>query len=46
MDVTVVGKIYHCKPGDKMIIPGNTVHEAVVGSDGCVFYWSERIEGH
>ncbi len=43
MRVTVAGKSYECEPGDKLIIPGNTVHEAVVGPDGCTFFWSEKV---
>lgn len=33
---------YACKPGDKLIIEGNVEHEAVAGSKGCVFFWSEK----
>ncbi|MBI4080342.1 MAG: cupin domain-containing protein [Candidatus Levybacteria bacterium] len=43
MDVTVHGETYRCLPGDKMIIPGNTPHSAVVGKEGCIFFWSEKI---
>lgn len=43
MDVTVGGVIYHCEPGDKMIIDSNVQHSALVGSDGCEFYWSEKL---
>lgn len=43
MDVTFGGKTYHCIPGDKVIIPGNTIHSAVVGKTGCVFFWSEKL---
>ncbi len=42
MDVTVGKKIYHCKPGDKLIIPNNTVHKAIVGDAGCTDFWSEK----
>jgi len=43
MDVTVGAKRYHCQPGDKLLIPGKTPHAAVVGNEGCVFFWSERL---
>ena len=42
MVVTVSGQEYHCKPGDKLVIPGNTPHEALVGTEGCAFFWSEK----
>ena len=41
MDVTVQGKQYACKAGDKLLIPGNIEHSAVVRSSGCVYFWSE-----
>lgn len=43
MEVRVEGKAYPCKPGDKLIIPGNVEHSAVVGREGCRFFWSERL---
>ncbi len=43
MEVTIDGKTYHCVPGDKCIVPRNMKHSAVVGKDGCVFFWSEKI---
>lgn len=43
MDVTTEGITYHCVRGDKLVIPGNTMHQAVVGKKGCIFYWSEKI---
>jgi len=43
MDITFDGKTYHCEPGDKCIVPGNTKHSAVCGKDGCVFFWSEKM---
>ena len=35
-------KTYECRAGDKLLIPGNVEHEAKVGPEGCVFFWSER----
>lgn len=29
--------------GDKVIIPGNVLHEAIVGKNGSTFFWSERM---
>lgn len=43
MKVTVGNKAYQCKAGDRILIPGNVRHSASVGSDGCVFFWSEKI---
>lgn len=43
MEVKVDGKPYECRPGDKLLIPGNTEHSAVVGPEGCDFYWSEKF---
>ncbi len=43
MEVRVGGKKYQCGAGDKMIIPGNTLHAAVVNKEGCTFFWSEKI---
>ena len=41
--VKVRDQSYKCSPGDKFIIPGNVEHSAVVGPEGCVFFWSEKI---
>ncbi len=43
MQVRTEGQTYHCTPGDKLIIPGNVEHSALVGPEGCVFYWSEKL---
>lgn len=43
MEVTVDDKTYNCKPGDKLIILGNTIHSGIVGENGCDFLWSEKI---
>jgi quercetin dioxygenase-like cupin family protein len=43
MRVTFEGKTYDFEPGDKLIIKGNTKHSAVVGKNGCAFFWSEKI---
>lgn len=42
MEVKAGDKTYECRAGDKLLIPSNVEHEATVGSDGCVFFWSER----
>lgn len=44
MEVTVKGQKFACKPGDKLIITGNIEHSAVAGSEGCTFFWSEKLE--
>jgi quercetin dioxygenase-like cupin family protein len=43
MRVSVQGKTYDCSPGDKLIIRGNEEHSATVGSEGCIYFWSEKI---
>lgn len=43
MCVTVAGKHYTCRAGDKVIVPGNVEHSAKVDSDGCTFFWSEKL---
>jgi mannose-6-phosphate isomerase-like protein (cupin superfamily) len=43
MAVTIDGQTYQCAPGDQVVIPGGVVHAAVVGPEGCTFYWSEQI---
>lgn len=43
MEVVVANEIYNCVKGDRLIIPGNILHSAVVGKDGCVFFWSEKL---
>lgn len=43
MEVKVNGETFLCELGDKLIIPGNTPHAAVVGNDGCEFFWSEKL---
>lgn len=43
MEVEVKGQKFDCKPGDKLVIPGNVEHSAVVGPEGCAFYWSEKL---
>ena len=43
MKVKVKTEEYDFEPGDKLLISGNTPHSAIVGSEGCVFYWSEKI---
>lgn len=43
MGVEVDGKTYQCEAFDKVIIPGNIKHSAVVGPEGCTFFWSEKL---
>jgi quercetin dioxygenase-like cupin family protein len=43
MRVSVQDKTYDCSPGDKLLIPGNVEHSALVGPEGCVYFWSEKI---
>lgn len=43
MEVRVKGEKYDCRPGDKLIIPGNDEHSAHAGPEGCAFFWSEKL---
>jgi len=43
MRVTVAGQTYPCVGGDQLIIPGNVEHSAVIGAEGCEYFWSEKI---
>jgi mannose-6-phosphate isomerase-like protein (cupin superfamily) len=43
MKVKVRAQEFDFEPGDKLIIPGNTLHSAVCSADGCTYYWSEKI---
>ncbi len=43
MEVRVQGQSFFCSPGDRLIISGNVEHSAWVGSEGCQFFWSERL---
>lgn len=43
MQITVEGKSFSFEPGDKLIIHSNTPHAAIVGSKGCLYFWSEKI---
>ena len=43
MRVKVEKEEYDFAPGDKILIPGKIPHGGVVGKDGCVYYWSEKI---
>ena len=43
MEARVGNTVYKCSRDDKLIIPGNTTHSAIVGSSGCVFFWSEKL---
>lgn len=43
MNVKVGKDSFECKPGDKLVIEGDVLHEAKVGEKGCEFLWSEKI---
>jgi quercetin dioxygenase-like cupin family protein len=42
MKIVVDGKTVNFEVGDKLRIPGDTLHSAVVGNKGCVYFWSEK----
>ena len=43
MEVRVGDETFQCKAGDKVIVDGNVKHSAVVGPEGCTFFWSEKL---
>lgn len=43
MVVVVQGIKYNFEPGDKLLIPSNTPHSGIVGSKGCIYFWSEKL---
>ena len=43
MKVKVLNKEYIFEPGDKLKIPGNTLHSGIVGDSGCLYFWSEKV---
>ena len=43
MEITVNSETFTCFAGDKLVIQGNTPHAAVVGKDGCTFFWAEKV---
>lgn len=43
MRVTVQGQAYSCAVGDRLLIPGNVEHSALVGPEGCMYFWSEKL---
>lgn len=43
MEVKVDGTLYRLVAGDRLCIRSGQEHMAVVGPDGCLFFWSERV---
>ncbi len=43
MNVKVGDESFVCQKGDKLIITGNVKHSAMVGKEGCSFFWSEKL---
>lgn len=43
MSAKVAKKKFVLNPGDQLIISGNVIHSATVGSEGCTFFWSEKM---
>ena len=41
-DITIGGRCYHCLPGDRLLIKGDILHSAIVGTSGCV-YWMTQL---
>jgi hypothetical protein len=43
MTVATGGRSHVLRPGDRLIVPGQQEHAALVGPEGCTFLWSEHI---
>lgn len=43
LEAKIKEDVYECRIGDKLIIPGSTVHSAVIGPEGCRYFWSDRV---
>ena len=43
IEVSVAGTMYRCQSGDQVVVPGEVEHSAIVGRDGCTFFWSEQL---
>jgi mannose-6-phosphate isomerase-like protein (cupin superfamily) len=43
MAVTLGAEDIKCRPGDRLIIPGGVTHAAVMGDQGCIYFWSEQV---
>lgn len=43
MVVKVEEQTYMLKSGDKLVIPSEMTHSAVVGEEGCTFFWAEKL---
>lgn len=43
MKITVGSNEYLLEPGDQLVVTGNVPHSGVVGRDGCIYYWSEKL---
>ena len=43
MEVKVADQSFFCYQGDRLMIPGDIEHSAIVGPKGCQFFWSERL---
>lgn len=43
MELTVGGKLCDFQPGDKLIIPHNTIHFGKVGEKGCKYFWAAKL---
>jgi mannose-6-phosphate isomerase-like protein (cupin superfamily) len=42
MEVHAGSETVRCLSGDKLVIPSGQEHAAVVGPDGCSFFWSDQ----
>lgn len=43
MNIKVGEKEFTLASGDKLVVPGNIYHSAIVGKEGCSFFWSEKL---
>lgn len=44
IDVTMAGKRYLLHAGDELVFPAKMLHEATIGSEGCLYLDGEKPE--
>lgn len=46
MEVQIGSNLYQCSAYDRIVIEGGAIHRATVGSNGCEFFWAEKVIAH
>lgn len=39
--VTIGDRCFDCRPGDRLVIKGDIMHSAVIGSEGCTYLMTQ-----